>query len=443
MRTVDLVKRLSRVDPGTRPALLAVLAVVLSVQPWRPLWNDEVLQYVFGVYSSTRLTWQVFQVTLDGINHSQTMAYIMLDHWLLRAFGASRFWLRLPSILATVLLFAVALRLWRQWGLSERWRSIGVLALYSSPAVMFHAGNARPYMPLMAATAAMLTFWSEPVSKRRAGTRLFGWAGMLTGALFHPYFAVYAAAVWALGFAGSGSRHTVREAARHLDVPLALTGGAVYVGTGLMSWMAHRLTQTYDPWFEIGRGMSAVRVFLEVHAGVLANGMGVWTGALVLVSLAVLAWRTGRSDARVAVLTLAAAVGLSLFLSWASWRSLYVIFPRQWAASAMLVALALPLLGRQVTDALPLRAGRAAVWGLFVGVGLLAAITALGHLRGYQTALAEYRGPVIRRSLADLEPRDRWILLANENTRQGGLVWPVFRQYYYLTGGGWEGFAER
>jgi len=443
MRRFNITKHKYRVDPGIYPILFATLAVALAIQPWRPLWNDEVLQFAFGAYSSTGLAWKVFRVTLEGINHSQTMAYIMIDYWLLRVFGASRFWFRAPSYLATVLLFAAALRLWWRWNLPAKWRVFGVLALYSSPAIMFHAGNARPYMPLVAATAAMLAFWSEPVSGRGTWVRWLGWTGMLTGSLFHPYFVVYAIAAWAIGFASLGIRNPKKAGIiRHLDAPLVLTGGVIYTGTGLLSWITHRLTETYDPWFAIGRGMPAMRSFMDAHTGVLSSGLGSWMGVAILGALAVIAWHSSRAESRTAVAALAAAGVISLILTWISWRSSYVIFPRQWVASAVLVALVLPGLGRTAIDVMPLNIGRWVAIVLFGIVTVRAAITAKEHMDGYRSAYIEYREPAVRRSITAMEPGERWILLANENTRQGGLVWPIFRQYYYLTGGGWNGFAE-
>lgn len=425
-----------------RSAVAAAACVALAAQSWRPLWNDEVLQYVFGAYSSTSVAWRVLQATLEDILTGQTATYIVLDHWLLRVFGASRFWLRLPSLLSTILLFAAALRIWRIWGLPERWRVAGVLTLYATGPVIWHAGNARPYMPFAAAVVAVLACWLEHPADRGRGGRALGWAGMLTGALFHPYFPLYAAVLWGVGLAATGEWRSARRAAAHLGVPAAVAGAVVALAGGLSTWMMHRLTRTYDPWLEIGRGRDALAAALAGLADLPSAALGPWAGGAVVALLVLAAFRSGDRAARTAAGVVAVAGVLSAVVSAVSWRASYVIFPRQWVASAVLVAVALPLLVRSAAGGLPRRAGSGVTLLFALLLAWRAGLAAAGHIRGYAHALADYRMPAVNRSLAGLEPGDRWIALANENTRRGGPVWVIFRKYYYLTGAGTEGFGE-
>lgn len=73
----------------------------------RPIWIDEFLHFALGSQLSTADAWATIRATVRGINFGQTGAYMIADYWLLKLFGASAFWLRLPSI-ASALFMALA-----------------------------------------------------------------------------------------------------------------------------------------------------------------------------------------------------------------------------------------------------------------------------------------------------------------------------------------------
>src|SRR2546422_6396386 len=88
----------------------SIVCLGLSLQPGKALVIDEFLHFAVGAYESTSEAWDIVRASIaGGINHGQTGAYMMVDYWLLRAFGANLFWLRFPSLLAGLLLYLAAL----------------------------------------------------------------------------------------------------------------------------------------------------------------------------------------------------------------------------------------------------------------------------------------------------------------------------------------------
>ncbi len=427
------------------PGALAAVGLLLAADFWRPLWGDEVLQFIFGAYDSVGDAWRVIQASTGGVNHGQTGAYIMVDWWLLRTFGAGKFWLRLPSYLAGVLLFLSALRLYARWGLPVRWQAWGILVLYATTPLMDQLANARPYLPLAAATLATLAYYTEPVAmRRRPGVRWLGWTGMLTGALIHPYFPLYALGVCVYTLLVNDRpgphRWSTRAAVAHADLPLAGTGAIAYLALGSATWMRHGGRFPYDPFANIGAGAAAVGSLVHAHGAAFGGLAPVMAACVPLMALATWGvWkrrgdRESRRRARAAAGLMALGLGLSVLVSWLSWRVSYVIFDRQWVASMAMVAVAMPWFAAGIAGCASRRLAAAWTVALFAVVGARAAGDA-GRQVGKD--LAGWRAaqlPLAARFSADEVSRGVWVTMANWNCAAGGPVWPAFRKYYMVTG---------
>src|ERR1700741_4257591 len=88
-------------------ALLALLSgalILVYASTGRPLWIDEFLHFAFGAFRSTVSAWHAIRHSIASINFGQTGIYMLLDYWLLKAFGANAVALRLPSILSAGLM---------------------------------------------------------------------------------------------------------------------------------------------------------------------------------------------------------------------------------------------------------------------------------------------------------------------------------------------------
>jgi hypothetical protein len=102
------------------------------------------------------------------------LIYMLVDFWLLKLFGASSFALRLPSLLSAVWLLVCATMVLGSRGLGNMWKLALILALLAQTSLMNFAAEARPYMPLAAATMGTLTYYAAPIERRRGWLRVVG-----------------------------------------------------------------------------------------------------------------------------------------------------------------------------------------------------------------------------------------------------------------------------
>jgi hypothetical protein len=89
---------------GILPWILACYGIALYMSLGRPIWIDEFLHFAVAAIPSSAPAWQTITRSITGVNHGQTGVYMMLDYWLLSAFGANAVVLRLPSILSGIFL---------------------------------------------------------------------------------------------------------------------------------------------------------------------------------------------------------------------------------------------------------------------------------------------------------------------------------------------------
>jgi len=417
---------------------------LLSAAPWKQLWIDEFLHFAFGAYDSAGEAWRVFRMSLHLINHNQTGAYIMADYALLRIFGASALWLRLPSLLSGVLLFAAAMHLLEQWRLPAVWRLGGALALFTQPVLMDFVSEARPYLPLAAAVVATLAYYSsDGAVRRRWDGRLLGVLGILGGALVHPYFSVYWLFAGVFTFVHAAAegrlRPTFRAFVVHCDPWLSVIGVTVYFGLAWATWLNRGPLFHLDPYQWIGAAPGAVReCFLQSHFGFLTR----YRPVVLALALFGAGWSltpAGRGMRSAVIGALALLVAGCLLSAWVSLQAAglnYWILPRQWVASIALMPLAATWLAWSVSRAGGRRMALV-VAAVCVGfVGRQAIRAARNDLRRYAVWIREPAAPAPPSAAPAHGPRpttnDGWVALANANCAAGGRVWPVFREFYPL-----------
>ncbi len=412
----------------------AVALAALVFFTGEPLWVDEMMQFVFGAYASTGEAWAWARLTSIGINHHQTGAYFMLDHWSLRLFGASTFALRWPTLVADLMLLLCAALVMRRWGLPFVWRLWGLCAVCAQHQLAARMGEARPYAMLAAGAVALLLFFSMPAAGRRTSSgRVLGLAGVLIGGIFHPYLPLYAVLAWGFGIFWNRTRgdrpQGVRGWVMSTEPAVWIPGAAAFIGLGAITWMRGTPEWHYDPWESTGRGLAFVSAFLATHFEWAGAGEGRLPALVACVAVAGLAvvLRAPRRAAALPALLLLLALGISLFVSWGSWRARYPIFLRQWTASLAIVPLACAWLAAITAPRLPRPAA--------LGFALL--LWAPVVWRTGVVVAARFQ-PVVVESGAGLDPARApadtagWVRLANANCARGGPVWPVFRAFYHL-----------
>ena len=192
--TVD-VGSPSRLAQRAGIAILGCIAVSVTIVFSginRPLWEDEVLHFAFGGYGSTQDVWPAIVHSIThGLNLKQTGVYMLVDYWLLKAFGASAIWLRMPSSTGALVLFSGAVCVLRTRGFSYAWQVAVLLLLVSENFLMYFVAEARPYMLLAATPVGVLAYYGADVHRRHWFISVVGWISALVGAAIHPFFLPY------------------------------------------------------------------------------------------------------------------------------------------------------------------------------------------------------------------------------------------------------------
>ena len=428
--------------------IIAILLVVLHSSPGRPIWTDEFLHYALGSYSSTSEAWSVVEPSLVSVNHGQTGLYMMIDYWLLKGFGASAWALRLPSLVATLVMLLASAALLRTRGYGTVWQATVMIALGCNSWLMAYAAEARPYMPLAATAAGTLVYYFSPVHHRsRWGLMAWGWGSVFIGVANHPYFVLYWFAAYVLSYLMTLSERSVkpspREILAHSNLPLSICGTLVFALVGSLSWMRGGPSFNYDPFTLFGADQFVWDViryhfdfleFVPFRYAWLGLVMAATLGWLVVPKLRSQQWRPLIVPAALVV----CAFCLTFVLSYMSYRRHYLIGPRQWLGSFAFAAIGSAWLWLTIARQL-------SVWRPLVGVGFAIALPLLLTDPLWRT-VADYdqtllRNQRLQRQVATVpEPSDAafpgeiptqsWVDLANANVRSGGPVWRYFRHYY-------------
>jgi hypothetical protein len=435
------------------PAVLSCYAIVLYASLGRPIWIDEFLHFSLGALSTADI-WPTIRHSITGVNHGQTGIYMLTNYLSLWAFGANIIVLRLPSILSGMLLFFAVLQLFRTLGLSVVWQIIAIIAMFGQSTTLFYIGEARPYMPLVGATAALFAYYMVPFEQRRtAAGLLFGYGAMLLGVSMHPYFAVYWPLLCLVAYAyhcwTGQSEWGIKPLLAHANIPMCAIGAAIFVALACSTWLFGGPTFSTDPFMWIGpaNGPNPWRNFSDVsHFEFISGRVGrvALATALVVSVLAAVPSRL-RGSLRplwTPLLLLTVVLALSLFLGYVSYRRSYWILPRQWVASAAFVVIAVVWLWAEIA-----RISARLIPASGPVVGLFALYAVMSHalpvhatkLKELRTYLATPRIVVGQCPPPDLGPpqttdsqkgNDMWVELARHNIACGGKVWRVFGYYY-------------
>jgi hypothetical protein len=414
-------------------AALSLLVLLMSINPVKPIWADEFLHFAFGAFDGTREALAAIRASLDGVNHGQTGAYMLLDHWLLRCFGASTFWLRFPSLVAGAFLILSCHVVLDNWRLPVLWRATCLAAVFGQPFLLTFVAEARPYLPLAACAVGALAYYTSDLAERRAPfRRLVGWSSVIAGSLMHPYFIVY----WfAAIFCGEAARtpRSLRGVIERVNPALVVVGLTIYAAVAQATWLWTRQTLAFDPLEYLGSVPNAIAAFLSAHFGFLGAWKVPLLGLAVLVAAAATVRQRGRELEPLLGpgLVVVCGLGVSLFLALVSYRSHYWILQRQWIASIALVALG--SVGFAYRLLALLRPGpRLVIQVVLLGAIGIQAVTvgvaAVGNWRHAGTVHAK----VTITSPPEANPASgaEWVAFANANAAMGGRVWPIFRRYY-------------
>ena len=411
----------------------SLLVLLLSINPVKPIWVDEFLHFAFGAFDGTREAIAAIRASLDGVNHGQTGVYMLLDHWLLRAFGASAFWLRFPSLVAGAFLILSCHVVVDNWRLPALWRAACLAAVFGQPFLLAFVAEARPYLPLAACAVGALAYYTSDLAERRAPVRrLVGWSSVIGGALMHPYFIVYWLAAILCGEAARNPR-SLRGVIERVNPALVVVGLAIYAAVAQATWLWARRKLAFDPLEYLGSVPNAIAAFLSAHFGFLGAWKVPLLGLVVLVAAAVTVRQRGRGLGPLLGpgLVVVYGLGLALFLALVSYRSHYWILQRQWIASIALAALG--SVGFAYRLLALLRPGaRLVIQVVLLGaIGIQAVTVGVAAVGNWRRAGAAGAGVTVA-SPPDAIPASasEWVALANANVAAGGPVWPVFRRYY-------------
>ena len=428
--------------------VLGSVFLLLCSDAGRPVWMDEFLHFVLASYDSAAEAGHVVYTTTVGINHGQTGVYMMLDHWLLKWFGASAVILRLPSLASTVLLLGGAVSIMRSRGLGLLWQWLVLAALAGQQAcVMHYVPEARPYIPLAGASVGVLAYYLTSENRRRGlAATLLGWTSILWGVMIHPYFAVYWLALFLFAhgvkLSEGASRTGWRSLFRHVNLPASLVGSVVFIIVGKLTWLRGGPSFPFDPfqWIKREHLFSAAVdgchfEFLAYHPLRLALMAACAVTPVIFILLPVRLRQTWQPLVAPALLV-CLAMGISALLAWLSYRRDYWILTRQWVASAALVPIGVVwfwgVLSRTLVPRLPSLAALLVIG--FVAVTTMYAVRMTHHrlagaaaVRAAPPAAAPL--PAAAYATPPTTPED-WVALANDNIARGGPVWPVFQHYY-------------
>lgn len=420
-------------------------SVLLHASFGRPIWIDEFLHFALGSHQSTVDAWDSISKTVVSFNHGQTGTYMIVNYWLLQLFGASSFWLRFPSLIAGFLTFLSSLYLFRLWSMPVLWQFIGILALFCQSTLMYFVGEARPYMPLVAATVGILTYYSTPLLKRKEPRiACLGLFSIGVGTLFHPYFSLYWLSICIFTYL-----HQLNETQRKLSIAtfvahcnLAFSGIGIflYFSLGYFTWLRGRPDFSFDP-FEWIRSNGLVKTFfnlshLQFLEGVIYPFLGILLSILILVLIVPRARQRLAATLIPPIALLGISFTISGLLSLASLLQDYWILPRQWAASIALSTLAIVWFAQRLSAILGQFHKLANVAWLII---FFTPILINAHkVFSVQIANLLAEPAAVEQQIttgseqADKIPtnNDEWVVLANANIKAGGQVWPIFRAFY-------------
>lgn len=427
----------------------SLLILILFSSANRPIWYDEMVTFTFaGLPDFSTALSQVYATTTN-LNQGQTGAYLLAEYVSVNALGASWFSMRLPSLLCAIWALGALYAFLRARHVRPVLIAAAPLVYLTYPTLWYFAGEARPYMPLVAAVLGVTAYYALEVSERsRAMVRVLGWGSVILGATFHPYFLLYWPAI--ILFFGvffliqEKPQDHLRALPRFANTPLLVTGLCLGILIGALTWMRGNIEQAvpWDAWLSDSLPQELVRSLFWPFAA--SGPLGVLT-AVVLVVVVMAAMRQERPKTLIPPLALMIlAIALASIVSAASIVSEFWVFPRQWVASQALVMAALIWLLSEV-----LKVARAlrwkAIWLISLVAIFLAIVSSVGttilwkasDLRRWHVNVSLSPNENTQRSSlageldAGIFPSDRrWAEFSQSNLVQRGGIWPELGQYY-------------
>jgi len=437
---------------------LGTLILFLNSGLWRPVWFDEFLHFAMGGMTLDYALKTVDYTTIE-VNHGQTGVYMLLDWVLLQVFGASAIALRLPSLIAAGLLLAAAVTFLRRRGFGYGWQYIVLLAFAGHTALIWFAGEARPYMPLAAASVAVLAYYQyDLASRRRPWPLILGIAGVCGGALLHPYI-VYVIAllvpisIW-VAIRDGRLTWSVRAVIRFANPVLLGAGTVLFLVIGQLTWMRRVLSFDYDPLALMGNSWAHTidRGVVDHFAG--TNTSWPWVAGLALltlIALAVARFQCSRDILPPLVLIL---IGLATSITVSSLSVLrtYWILERQWVAGIAVVAVGCTWFFAEVLKSARRSKSRALAVPAYVFL-VLTASTAVFAMVAQAQVMNDQRVAYSQfvnetRTMDELRPEqlnedDAFIYAANVNIARGGPVWTMYVDWYDNLSGMRPEFREK
>ena len=438
--------------------ILGAVILIAYAGLWRPIWFDEFLHFAMGGMTFEYALKTIDYTTIE-VNHGQTGVYMLLDWALLQIFGASAIALRLPSLLSAALLLAAAVTFLRLRSFSYGWQYLVLLSFAGHTALMFYTGEARPYMPLAAASVAVLAYYQYGIdNRRRPWPLILGISGVIGGALFHPYIVYIIVLLLPFGIwiavRDGRIRWSPKAVINFMNLPLLITGGALFLLVGQFTWMRRVLSFGYGPLDNLGSSWPVT--IQRAVANHFANQSTPWRwiAALALLTLLALALTRFKVSSQILPPLVLIAIGVfsSLTVSALSVLRTYWILERQWVAGIAIVIVGTVWFFAELSSTsrlkglLILRAPVAA----FIAVTIVSALSSLSsqaHVTNQnRVAYAEFRQE--KRGETELQPEQvnddaGYVYAANVNTARGDSVWTMYVDWYDNLSGMRPEFRER
>lgn len=437
---------------------LGALILIAYAGLWRPIWFDEFLHFAMGGMTFEYALKTIDYTTIE-VNHGQTGVYMLLDWVLLQIFGANAIALRLPSLVSAALLLAAAVTFMRVRGFGYVWQYLVLLSFAGHIALMFFTGEARPYMPLAAASVSVLAYYQYRIdSRRRPWPLILGISGVIGGALFHPYI-IYMIALllpFSIWMAVRDGRITweIKQVIRFMNLPLLITSGVLFLAIGQLTWMRRVLSFGYGPLDLMGNSWS-----YAIQRGVVNHFANqttpwFWVAGLALITFIAIALSRFHVSSRIVPPLVLIAIGVlsSVAVSALSALRTYWILERQWVAGIALVAVGSVWFFAEVFNSSRTN-NQVTLWIPVAAFMILTTVSAIFSLSTQarvtnqdRVAYAEFRQET--RAKTELQPEQinddaGYVYAANVNAARGGPVWTIYEDWYDNLSGMRPEFRER
>lgn len=421
--------------------IMALTAVTYLGLANKPIWLDEVLHFAMGSMSFEEVLRAIDYTTIE-LNHGQTGVYILTDWFLLQVFGASAFALRLPSLLAGLVMFWAAWTFIRNRGYAWPWQYLVFIALFSQLILMSYINEARPYLPLVASVVSMLVFYTATSEQRRLiSVRVLGVLGIVIGATMHPYWILYWLILVVFGalvvFGQDREQLAKKNFLEFIGWRYVVPALALFLIIGQLTWMRLVREFDFDPYFMIGSRENAIDRFLINHIYGSLSALE-WVIVLVLLPATMLTirpWAQLTFFWPPALLWLI-GIGSSLAITYLSISRNYWIFERQWLPGIALSAIAIVWFVAELHR----QAGpkNVLMWVSVVGVSLIymqGAWSSTQAMVNWKDSWHEQQLGFTQeeRTLEELTTSmdDTMVVYAaNVNVSRGGEIWPQFADWY-------------